>query len=176
MTDPIHRRQTLHPKPGNTSSSSASIATRSSAVVFLPVLVIMAFVPFFAMNMELRVVQQFQQNNGHDAQVNDNNINNGEAGGPMHVTRRWPTNQRQTQRHYLCPRQSSQNLDGINNNAGNGRLNTTDSIEPRRAASCPRILDDPNIYDPNKGIDKNETRRLTITEPQFYISLHSQNL
>mmetsp|Transcript_23142 Transcript_23142/g.42580 ORF Transcript_23142/g.42580 Transcript_23142/m.42580 type:complete len:229 (+) Transcript_23142:129-815(+) len=40
--------------------------------------------------------------------------------------------------------------------------------------SCQKYLNDPTIYDSNKDLTKDETKRLTITDPQFYISLHSQ--
>eukprot|EP00571_Detonula_confervacea_P000750 CAMPEP_0172323192 /NCGR_PEP_ID=MMETSP1058-20130122/48103_1 /TAXON_ID=83371 /ORGANISM="Detonula confervacea, Strain CCMP 353" /LENGTH=356 /DNA_ID=CAMNT_0013039135 /DNA_START=200 /DNA_END=1267 /DNA_ORIENTATION=- len=48
---------------------------------------------------------------------------------------------------------------------------THDVIQP---VSCQDILNDPTIYDPNVDLEKDETKRLTITDPQFYISLHSQ--
>ena len=37
-------------------------------------------------------------------------------------------------------------------------------------------MDDDDIYDPNKDLKKEETKRLTITDPKFYISLHSEHL
>ena len=40
--------------------------------------------------------------------------------------------------------------------------------------SCPQYLSDTTIYNPNTELTRDETKRLTITEPQFYISLHSQ--
>ena len=42
--------------------------------------------------------------------------------------------------------------------------------------SCPEILKDPTIVDPNKDLEKNETKRLTITDPKFYISLFNEYL
>ncbi|KAL7535994.1 hypothetical protein ACHAXR_006852 [Thalassiosira sp. AJA248-18] len=41
-------------------------------------------------------------------------------------------------------------------------------------ASCQKMLQDDTIYDPNKDLTKDETKRLTITDPKFYISLHDQ--
>ena len=41
-------------------------------------------------------------------------------------------------------------------------------------ASCQKYLNDPTIYDSNKDLTRDETKRLTITDPPFYISLHSQ--
>ena len=43
-------------------------------------------------------------------------------------------------------------------------------------ASCDKMLNDPTIYDSNKGYDKDEMKRLTITDPPFYISLHNEHL
>ena len=46
-----------------------------------------------------------------------------------------------------------------------------------RPTSCRDVLADATIYDPNKDIaSKESTRRLTVTVPQFYISLHSESL
>jgi len=43
-----------------------------------------------------------------------------------------------------------------------------------KQVSCPKYLSDPSIYNPNTELTRDETKRLTITEPKFYISLHSQ--
>lgn len=59
----------------------------------------------------------------------------------------------------------------LNQKPGEQPASTRKSILP---VSCPDYLNDPTIYDPNKGYDKNETKRLTITDPQFYIALHNQ--
>ena len=40
-------------------------------------------------------------------------------------------------------------------------------------ANCQKMLKDDTIYDPNKDIEV-DTKRLTITDPQFYISLHNE--
>ena len=42
--------------------------------------------------------------------------------------------------------------------------------------SCQKYMNDETIYDPNTELTRDETKRLTITDPQFYISLHSQFL
>ena len=39
---------------------------------------------------------------------------------------------------------------------------------------CTQILQNNNTYDPNRGMEKEHTKRLTITDPQFYISLHKE--
>jgi len=40
--------------------------------------------------------------------------------------------------------------------------------------SCTKYQNDPTIYNSNKDMSPNETKRLTITTPPFYISLHNQ--
>jgi hypothetical protein len=45
-----------------------------------------------------------------------------------------------------------------------------------RPAVCKNILSDPTIYDPNQDLEKESTKRLTITNPPFYISLHNEFL
>ena len=42
--------------------------------------------------------------------------------------------------------------------------------------SCAKILTDTTVDDPNKGYGVNDTKRLTVTDPPFYISLHNQFL
>ena len=48
----------------------------------------------------------------------------------------------------------------------------TRQIEP---VSCAKYLNDKSIYDPNveSKLSREESKRLTITEPKFWISLHS---
>ena len=55
--------------------------------------------------------------------------------------------------------------------AGNNIQQQSNNI---KQVSCPQYLSDPTIYNPNTELTRDETKRLTITEPQFYISLHSQ--
>lgn len=43
-------------------------------------------------------------------------------------------------------------------------------------ADCVAMLADESIWDPNKELEKDSTKRLTITDPKFYISLHSEHL
>ncbi|KAL7551451.1 hypothetical protein ACHAWF_015576 [Thalassiosira exigua] len=52
------------------------------------------------------------------------------------------------------------------------RPDDDDVAEP---ASCEEMTSDPTIWDPNEGLAKNETRRRTVTDPPFDISLHSKN-
>lgn len=64
---------------------------------------------------------------------------------------------------------------------GGGGLRAKTSEASIRPVSCKRYLSDSTIYDPNTdpALDKpkrEDTKRLTITEPKFYISLHSQFL
>ena len=47
-------------------------------------------------------------------------------------------------------------------------------IKQIKQVSCPQYLSDTSIYNPNTELTRDETKRLTITEPKFYISLHSQ--
>lgn len=39
---------------------------------------------------------------------------------------------------------------------------------------CTQMLQNNDTHDPNRGMDKETTKRLTITDPQFYISLHKE--
>ena len=58
----------------------------------------------------------------------------------------------------------------------NYHLEQQTKIQEVIRVSCPDILKDESIYDPNKDLKKEETKRLTITDPKFYISLHSEHL
>ena len=45
-----------------------------------------------------------------------------------------------------------------------------------KQVECQKYLNDATIPDPNREYNKDEMKRLTITEPKFYISLHNQFL
>ena len=70
----------------------------------------------------------------------------------------------------LVPFFAPTRLDGGGGGGGGGG-GSDDAIQP---VSCQRYLNDPSIYDSNRDLTRDETRRLTTTDPQFYISLHSQ--
>ena len=72
-------------------------------------------------------------------------------------------------------RTHSDNLDRQQQSAVAKTTNTQqqDRIEQ---VSCQKYMNDKTIYDPNTELTRDETTRLTITDPKFYISLHSQFL
>ena len=63
------------------------------------------------------------------------------------------------------------NQQSLRATAGNDIQQQSNNI---KQVSCPQYLSDTSIYNPNTELTRDETKRLTITEPQFYISLHSQ--
>ena len=45
-----------------------------------------------------------------------------------------------------------------------------------RPVACRDVLNDLTIYDPNRGLERESTKRYTNTDPPFWISLHSEHL
>ena len=54
-------------------------------------------------------------------------------------------------------------------------LMTTKTDRQLQQVSCLEYLNDKTIYDPNAHLARDKTKRLTVTEPKFWISLHSES-